>query len=176
MKKVKKKEGKIVQAYCLGEKHPVIEKLIQSGAIKQVDDTKWRIFSREAKDGELAFNGDYIKQDSSGSPYPNSREFFEKNHKHIEGDNYMQIPKPLNAWSLEEGMCPEIQFLIDYKGLVIDEQNEAAYFKAPLWGDMLSAARDAVIVFYEVEYDENQNILDADFNFVARDEFIKTYE
>ena len=40
---------------------------------------------------------------------------------------------------------------------------------------MLTAARDAVIVFYELEYDAGGEIVEADFNFVAKDEFDKVY-
>lgn len=176
MKRVRKKEGKVIQAYCLGESNAMLDKLMENGLVRKADETHWRILSREADEGEAARSGDYIKVDSSGAPYPNSREYFLKNHKPLGGDNYEQIPQPLNAWWREEGMCPEIQFLIDCKGLVINENNEEAYYSAPLWGDLLSAAKDAVIVFYSLEYDSEQKIADADFNFVARDEFDKTYD
>jgi len=36
-------------------------------------------------------------------------------------------------------------------------------------------AADAVIVFYSITKDEDGTITDADFNFVARDEFDRTY-
>lgn len=44
----------------------------------------------------------------------------------------------------------EIEFLIQHKGLVINEQEEADYFVAPLWGTTETAAKDAVIVFTEL--------------------------
>lgn len=175
MRQVRKREGKMIKAYCLGEDHPMIERLIGEGKIRQVDAGHWRVFSQEAEKGELAESGDYVKLDSSGAPYPNTREFFKKNHRHVDGDDYEQIPKWLNAWCLEDGICPEIHFLIEHKGLVINEENEDACFRAPLWGDMLTAARNAVIVFFELEYDAGGEIVEADFNFVAKDEFDKVY-
>lgn len=175
MRQIRKKEGKIIQAYCLGEDHPVIERLIGEGKIQPADVGRWRVFSQEATEGEVAESGDYVKLDSSGMPYPNTRAFFLKNHRHISGDDYEQIPRWLNAWCLEDGMCPEVRFLIEHKGLVIDEESEEACFRAPLWGDLLSAAKDAVIVFYELEYDSGHEVVEADFNFVARNEFDRVY-
>lgn len=175
MRRIKKKEGKIVKAYCLGEDHPIIDRLIREGKLQPAADGCWRVFSQESLEGELARSGDYIKLDSSGTPYPNTRAFFLENHRHAGGDDYEQIPRWLNAWCLEDGMCPEIRFLKEHRGLVIDEGSEDACFRAPLWGDMLSAAKDAVIVFYELEYGSRHEVVKADFNFVARDEFDKTY-
>ena len=39
----------------------------------------------------------------------------------------------------------------------------------------MSAARDAVLIFYSITRDEQGDIVDADFNFVAREEFNQTY-
>ena len=44
-----------------------------------------------------------------------------------------------------------------------------------LWGTVLKADNDAVIIFYSIEYDDNNNIKDVDFNFVERGEFERTY-
>ena len=73
-------------------------------------------------------------------------------------------------------MGPEMQYLVEHKQLTFHEDEPNRYFQAPLWGTMLSAARNAVIVFYRIDRDESGKILDAEFNFVARDEFEKTYE
>ena len=73
-------------------------------------------------------------------------------------------------------MSRKIKFLIEQKQLTFHEEDPEKYFQAPLWGTNLSAKKDAVIVFYSIERDENGEIRDAEFNFVARDEFDKTYE
>lgn len=198
MKRVIKKTGKAVWAYKLDErksflgglfsnimvlfkydrKLSVLERLVKEGRIRQYRDGRWEIFSREAVNGkgEIANPGDYIKVDSDGYPYPNSVEYFEKHHRHLGGNEYEQIPDAVDAWDVQEDMCPEIKFLMEQKGLVIHEDSEDKYFEAPLWGSTLSAARDAVIIFYSIQRDKDGKITDVDFNFIARTEFNETYE
>ena len=60
--------------------------------------------------------------------------------------------------------------------MVLDENNPEQYFNAFLWGTQEAAARDAVLVFYSVSYDENGSIVDAEFNFVEKTEFDCTYD
>lgn len=72
-------------------------------------------------------------------------------------------------------MCEEIQFLIQEKGLEINKDDFQNFFSAPLWGTKESAAGDAVIVFYSITRNAEGYITDADFNFVCRSEFNKTY-
>ncbi len=178
MFQIKKTTGKMVTAYRLGDDNSAVAALIAAGKIKQTGDDTYEIFSQEAVNGkgEVAHKGDYVKVDSTGAPYPNAAAFFERNHRHIVGDQYEQIPQPLAAWDVNEPMSEEVQFLIAHKGLVINEDDESRYFNAELWGTMLSAAKDAVICFYSVTRDDNGVITDADFNFIAREEFGKTYE
>lgn len=177
MRKAIKNQGKILTAYRLGDGSEAELRLLEEGKIRRTPDGNYEIFSLEAINGsgEIAYAGDYIKFSSDGWPYPNDRAFFEANHRRIDGDTYEQMPKPLDAWTAEDGMVPEIAWLIAERGLVISEKEEEKYFTAPLWGTMLSAARDAVIVFYRIDRDENGNITDADFNFVAKNEFDRTY-
>ena len=73
-------------------------------------------------------------------------------------------------------MCPEIQYLMEHKQLTFHEDDPHKYFQAPLWGTILYAAKDAVIVFYRISRDEKGRIADEDFNFVERKEFERTYE
>lgn len=179
MKKAIKKSGKTVKAYRLGDKNPVTEKLAAEGKIVKIDENTFELFSQEAVNGhgQIAKKGDWYKIDSTGAPYPNSKEFFEVNYKHIQGDEYEQIPKPVDTWNLErDGMCPEIKFLIANKKLIIDESSIEKYFSAKLWGTLLSARRDTIIVFYNIEKDNYNNIVDIDFNFVENAEFYKTYD
>ncbi len=177
MRKAKKITGKSIQAWRLGLNSEIEKKLMAQMRLKQVGEGVYEVFSREALSGhgEIAYEGDYIKVDSGGFPYPNSKEFFEANHRCLGGEEYEQIPAPVDVWFLEDGMCAEIQFLIDRKGLTMHPDTPAVYFSAPLWGTVLSAAKDAAIVFYSIERDTAGTITDADFNFVARDEFEKTY-
>lgn len=178
MRKAMKIKGKSIFAYRLGENSDMEKKLLREGKLKQYSNGIYEVFSREviSGPGEQACIGDYIKIDSNGFPYPNEKEFFMANHRHIESDRYEQIPSPVDVWFWEDGMCEEIQFLLDNKGLKINGKEESVYFSAPLWGTILSAAKDAAIVLYAVDRDADGKIRDADFNFVARDEFDKTYQ
>lgn len=180
MIKVKKKEGKTVEAYRLGEEHVKLDELMEKKLLVEKKSGIYEVFSQEAvnkEGGEIAHAGYYIKIDSAGYPYPLKSEYFLKEHKRLSGNKYEQIPKPLDAfvWSEGEEMCEEILYLIQEKALVIDKENEAKFYTAPLWGTMLSARKDAVVVFYQIERDETGKILDIDFNFVERSEFEKTY-
>ncbi|MCR5608870.1 MAG: hypothetical protein K6G26_07380 [Lachnospiraceae bacterium] len=180
MYKVIKNKGKMVEAYKLGEKNPVVEKLIDENKIVDLKNGKYEIFSQEvlkaeSKHGELANAGDYIKIDSSGAPYPNTEKFFNENHKYIEGDTYEQIPKELIAWDACEPVCDEIKFLTDNMGLVIDENNPEKYYTAPLWGTIEVADKKAVIIFYDILYNEDGSVKSAEYNLVERNEFEKTY-
>lgn len=179
MFRVIKNKGKIVKAYKLGSDNVVLNELIACGRILDLGGGSYEVFSRETKNGaaggELAKNGDWIKVDGEGYPYPNNKEFFEANHRHIEGNTFEQIPKPLLAWDDKFEMCQEIMFLIENKGLKIDESSFEKHYTAELWGTQEVAAGDAVIVFYSIEYDKNGLVKDADFNFVAREEFDRIY-
>ncbi|HAP20707.1 hypothetical protein NSA48_04275 [Frisingicoccus caecimuris] len=174
-----KNKGNVVRAYQLGRDSAIINELIAGGKIENLGDGNYAVHSQEAINGnvggEVAKAGDWIKIDSSGCPYPNDQVYFEANHCHIEGDIYEQIPKPLQAWDAECAMCPEVAFLVEKKGLIINETSTAQRYSAELWGTKEVAAADAVIVFYSISRDNNGCIIDADFNFVERGEFNKIY-
>ncbi len=177
MKKAVKNIGKIVCAYRLGDETETELRLIAEGLIRVGADGTYELFSLEAVNGtgEIARKGDYFKLSADGHPYPNDKEFFEANHRFLDGDRWEQIPKPLCIWTAEDELCPEIRFLQEYRGLVIDPDSAEKRYSAPLWGTVLSAAADAVIVFYGITRNADGTIADADFNFVARDEFERTY-
>lgn len=177
MKKAVKNQGKIVHAYRLGDASETELRLLREGLIRIREDKTYELFSLEAVSGsgEIARKGDYFKLSADGRPYPNAKDFFEANHRFLDGDRYEQYPKPLEVWCAEDGLCPEIRFLQEHKGLVIDPSGGEKYFSAPLWGTVLSAAADAVIVFYGITRNDDGTIADADFNFVSREEFDRTY-
>lgn len=177
MRRVRNKEA-VWYAFRVGDSDPVKEELIRKGWVKEKEDGSLELFSQEAAEGpgELAGPGDYIKIDSSGRPYPNKGEYFEARHRHIGGNYYEKLPVEYEAWTAGDEIGPEMRFLTERKGLILDEDCPEKYFRAPLWGSVLCAAQDAVLVFYKIERDEDGKIRDIDFNFVARDEFDKTYE
>lgn len=181
MLRIKKKKGKIVKAYKLGESHPVLAGLTDEGKIAALGDGTFEVFSQEAVKsesghGQSALAGDWIRLDSAGYPYPCKDEWFQSNMRHIEGDDYEQIPKELCGWTADMGLCPEVEFLIREKGLKLDEAHPDKYFQAILWGNPEAADRNAVLVFYSIDYGEDGAVTDAEYNFVERKEFEKTYD
>ena len=180
MYKIIKKQGKIVEAYRLGEDNVLFKNLQKENKLLDLHNGKYEVFSQEAVNsesghGQVAEKEDWIRLDSAGYPYPCTDEWFKENMRHIEGDKYEQIPKPLMAWDCTQHMCQEILFLIEKKGLKIDENSQQKYYSAILWGNPEAAAKNAVIVFYDISYDQDGMIVDAEYNFIERGEFNKTY-
>ena len=180
MFKVIKNKGKMVHAYQLGSNHSVLNQLIAQGKIKKLGDGHYEVFSQEAlnggtEHGQIAEKGDWIKIDGKGFPYPNKRNYFEENHRYVEGDTYEQLPKALQAWKADCEMCDEVMFLIEKKRLKIDKNSYDRFYSANLWGALEVANKDAVIIFYNVAYDQEGKITDVEFNFVEKTEFDRTY-
>lgn len=177
LRKVRKKKT-VVQAYRLNEESRAVEQLIEEGRVRRRPDGRYEVFSKETGEdrGEVVCEDTYIKLDSDGYPYPNDTPFFRDNHRYIADGLYEQIPRTLDAWMAGDEICPEIRYLIEKRGLVLDEANPIQYFEAPLWGTTLFAAEDAVLVFYKIDRAEDGTIIDAEFCFVERAEFEKTYE
>ena len=174
---IQKQTGKPVCAWQLGRGSNIERRMIAAGRIILHDDGQYELFSQESVNGhgQMAQAGDYFKIDCAGFPYPNERSWFEAHHEHVRGDEYLQKPEHLEAWVADEPMCPQMRFLLDSGKLIIDPERPDKYFSAILWGAPLSAARDAVIVFYKTDYDADGSICDVEFNFVERSEFEKTY-
>ena len=177
MAKVIKNVGKEVVAYRLGACSKVELELSAKGLIcYHRDNNTYELFSQESNDsGEIALPGDYFKVDNAGFPYPNEATWFEANHRHINGDRFEQVPKALTAWEATEPLTEEVAFLLNEGKLKLHPEKSEEYFGATLWGAWLTAASDAILVFYSVTRDDNGVIIDADFNFVARKEFEATY-
>jgi len=174
------KRTKPVQAFRLGDHSEMEQKLIAEGVIK-VTPEGYELISIEAVNGrgELASAGDYFKvnitADGKHFAYPNGKEWFETTHKHLSGDNYLQINQPLYFWQVGDPISEEIKWLLDKGKLVLHEEDEMHYFNAELWGTNLSAARDATLVFYEIQRN-SEEISDISFNFVKNEVFQTTYE
>ena len=175
-----KSKKKIVQAYPLGQGHPMEAALIEEGAIRLLPDGSYALFSQEAVNGQgqIAYAGDYFKVDTIDGrhyPYPNDREFFLSNHIHLSGDEYEQRSKPLLIWQSADEPCEEVRWLVDTGRLTLKPQEPDRFFNAFLWGAELSAAADATLLFYSVDRDEAGAITDISFNFVAKPEFDAGY-
>lgn len=181
MRQAVKSKKKIVKAYQLGSGSEMERKLIGEGMIINREDGRYELFSRESVNGtgEIAEFGDYFKVDEIDGkyyPYPNAKDWFDKNHIHLQEDEYEQLNKPLFIWQATDPVCEEINYLISNGRLTIKENDDQHFFNAFLWGADLSAAKDATIIFYSIDKDDQGNITDISFNFIARAQFEATYE
>ncbi|MBQ6594339.1 MAG: hypothetical protein IJH78_01600 [Clostridia bacterium] len=177
MRQAVKREGTLGRACRLGDGSPLEERLLREGTLVRREDGAWEVFSLEAKNGtgELVRSGDFVKLDTDGRPYPNERAYFEAHHEDAGGGFYRQIPVPVGAWRIGDAMCEEIRFLLETGRLRIDPGDPGRALSAELFGTVLSAAADAAVVVYSVARDEEGGIRDISFNFVAAEEFARTY-
>ncbi|MCR4558253.1 MAG: hypothetical protein K5779_10580 [Saccharofermentans sp.] len=166
------------QAWELGSCSDMENEMIQRGKIAVLSDGSYEVFSMEASEGkgEVASAGDFFTVDGKGFPSPSKRKWFFENHKHLEGDWYLQTAKPLMIWCKNDPQTEEISFIIDTGKLRINPEDPGHYFSAELWGATETAPSDAVIVFYSVGRDEEGKITDVDFNFVDRVYFRNNYK
>ena len=171
------KENTKRQAWEFGAGSDMEQQLIRSGKLIAHDDGSYEVFTKEATEGkgQMAHTGDYFKVDDEGFPSPCERDWFKKNHEHLEADWYLQIAKPLKIWRKGDDESEEIRFLIDNGALTINEEDPAHYFSAFLWGTMETAPSDAIIVFYSVNRDDNAKISSITFNFVDYGYFKENY-
>lgn len=181
MRQAIKSKKKIVKAYQLGTGSHMEKLLLEEGTLVLREDGKYELFSQEAVNGkgEVAVAGDYFKVDDIEGkhfPYPNEKSWFEANHTHLHDDEYEQENKPLFIWQATDPVSEEIRYLLDTRKMTIKEEDYEHYFNAFLWGTDLSAAKDATVIFYNIDRDENGGITDIGFNFIAKAQFESDYE
>lgn len=172
-----RKKSRLIAAWRLGDGTAKEREMIAQGKIVKRADGTYEIASRESVGGvgQIASKGDYFKVDLGGYPYPNAKQTFEATHTHDHGDWYVQQTPLLPAWVYGQPMTDEVKYLLDGNIVKIDESDPARFYTARLWGTQEYASKDAVIVFYRVDRDGDGRITDAEFNFVERSEFEKTY-
>ena len=179
-KKLQKFVGKQVKAYELGAGSAIEAQLMADGKITFEDGVFYlrstEVVNAGSEKGQQAKPGDFFKVDGEGNPYPNEREWFLENHKAIDAEEnlYEQKPKPLEAWFYGDPETDALRFALD-NGLVhLCYEDPNSYFGAQLWGEWLTAPKDAAIIFYSVTR-ENGVVTAVDFNFVIREEIEKNY-
>lgn len=171
------KKTSMIQAWRLGAGTTREKEMIAKKKIILREDGSYELFSTEStgKAGEIAKAGDYFKVDSNGCPYPNEKKTFEATHEHVDADWYSQKTPVLFAWTIDQPINDVVQYLFDMGLVVLHDDDPVHFFSASLWGTEETAAKDDVIVFYQIQRDEHGKILKTKFNFVERSEFDKTY-
>ena len=171
-----KKNQKPVKAWRLSEDSPMKRQLLRDGKILAHADGTYELFSQEA--GEIGQRGnpeDYFKVDSSGFPYPISKEWFENNHICLGDGLYRQKAVPRQIYRPGFEISEEIQFLLDKGLLTLHEEDPAHYFQKQEGDALLTQDKDATLVISGVQRDEEGNLTGVDFAFVAAKEFDLTY-
>jgi len=166
---VRKKTGTGIEGCRLGSGTELERRLIGAGLIAS-DENGYEVWSQEAmgREGERARPGDYVLVDGAGQPYPVGSGTFECLYRIREDGRYEAITQLRLAWMWPDPDDGPVRELVAQGRLEMDEDHPESFFRARLWGTDLTAARDAVLVFY----DEART----DFNFVERGEFERTYE
>lgn len=177
MRKILKKAVQM-QAWRLGDRSPMEKKLIMAHKLHRQNDGTYLVYSSEVRkriSGEIAHEGDYIKVDVDGNPYPIEKTKFENSHIHLEGDFYEQKATPLDAWETGTASDDVIDYLIKHGLLEINVEDTDRYYHAKVWGTDLYQSQDALVVIYNVECDPNGNIQNVNFNLLSRAAFENTY-
>lgn len=79
------------------------------------------------------------------------------------------------SWTYGDQADEVIEYLLEAGLLEINQDSDKAFYKAKLWGTVLTAKKDGVILVYSYQKD-GDTIKSVDFNLIDRDEFNKTYE
>ena len=175
MFRIKKMEGILVHAFCLGKDDELLQSYFDEGRIIKNDNEKYVINMNEGKGSEICESGSYIIIDKEDNLYPTDPLYFKTTHKRKRDHEYIQISKQFWAWMHGEPDSEEIDFLKNYKKLVVNKNSISEYYSAPLWGTVKTADRDSILIFYNVQRDDEGVITDIDYNFVSRDEFYNVY-
>lgn len=183
MKYAIKNQGKMIHAYRLGDNTAMEAQLLAEGVLRKEADGTYQLFSREAVygTGERAQAGDYFKVETTPEgrhyAYPNAKAFFEAKHRLVDAAQclYEQLPQPLLVWQAQDPMCPEIAKLLRSEQLQLDPADPAHYFKAQLWGTVLSTPEDGTVIFYQVRHGADGTVEAVDFNLVAGEIFARDY-
>lgn len=171
------KENTKRQAWEFGAGSDMEKQLIGTGRLIAHPDGSYEVFTKEATEGkgQMAHIGDFFKVDEIGFPSPCERDWFKKNHKHIEGNWYLQTAKPLKIWRKGDPETEEYRFLIASGALNVNTEDPSKYFSAFLWGTKETAPENATIVFYSINRDEDEKITSIIFNFVDAEYFRNNY-
>jgi hypothetical protein len=76
------------QAWEFGAGSDMEKRMLSSERIIKHPNGLYEVFSKEATEGkgQMAHTGDYFKVDEEGFPSPCERDWFRKNHEHLEAD------------------------------------------------------------------------------------------
>lgn len=180
MHKVRKKSGKLIKAWQLGQNSDMEKRLLAEKKITYKDGI-YRLMSLEAVRGgclgEVATTGDWFRiEERTGQayPYPLNSDYFRANFRKLKGtDDFEAIPKILDAWFAEEPISQELCYLLDVGKLILTDDNIIGL----IWGTTLSAPKKgSAVIFYSVSRLPSGEISAVDFNLIDAQAFQRDYE
>lgn len=172
MIKVRKKSG-LVMAFKLGSENPLEEYFIDLGKLRK-NKGVYEVFSKETRGdrGQKADTGDFIKIDKQEDIYPVKAWDFEKNHKIISANIYLEASKVRKAFRASDLDGEIISYLMN-KGFLQILGDPDQYYMARVGSDLVYGRKDDYLLIYS---EDMEGPCKYDFNFVDKEVFEKTYE
>lgn len=172
MIKVRKKPG-LVMAFSLGSQNPLEDYFIDLGKIRKKGDA-YEVFSKETRGdrGQRAEIDDFIKIDRNEDIYPVKAWDFEKNHKFLTANIYLEEDKVRKAFRADNLDGEIISYLMD-RGFLSLSEDPDKYFVGRVRSGLVYGKKEDYLLIYSEDMDGPCKY---DFNFVDKDIFEKTYE
>lgn len=172
MIKVRKKSG-LVMAFRLGRENPLEAYFMKLNKLRKNKDG-YEVFSKETRDGrgQEAKIDDFIKIDREEEIYPVKAWDFEKNHKFLSANIYLEADKVRKAFRADDLDGEIISYLMDRGFLKISEDPDN-YFVGQVRSGLVYGKKDDYLLIYSEDMDGPCKY---DFNFVDKDIFDQTYE
>ncbi len=172
MIKVRKKPG-LVMAFSLGSENPFEDYFIDLGKLRKNKDS-YEVFSKETRGGrgQKADIGDFIKIDKQEDIYPVKAWDFEKNHKIISANIYLEASKVRKAFRASDLDGEIISYLMN-KGFLQILGDPDQYYMARVGSGLVYGRKDDYLLIYS---EDMEGTCKYDFNFVDKEVFEKTYE
>lgn len=172
MIKVRKKPG-LVMAFRLGKENPLENYFMNLNKLRK-NKYGYEVFSKETREarGQKAEIGDFIKIDKQEDMYPVKTWDFEKNHKIISANIYLEADKVRKAFRVDYLDGEIISYLMD-KGFLQILGDPDQYYMARVNSGIVYGRKDDYLLIYSEDMDGPCKY---DFNFVDKDIFEKTYE
>lgn len=172
MLKVRKKPG-LVMAFRLGCENPLEDYFIKLGKLRKNKDF-YEVLTKETREnkGQIADIDSFIKIDRDGDIYPVKACDFEKNHKVISPNIYLETSKARKAFRYDDLDDKIISYLKD-KGFLEITDDPDKYFKARIDSFTVYGRKEDYLLIYS---EDKKGPCKYDFNFVDKEIFQKTYE
>lgn len=172
MIKVRKKPG-LVMAFSLGSENPLEDYFIDLGKLRKNKDA-YEVFSKETRGdrGQKSDIGDFIKIDKQEDIYPVKAWDFEKNHKMISANIYLEASEVRKAFRASDLDGEIISYLMD-KGFLQILGDPDQYYMARVSSGIVYGRKDDYLLIYS---EDVKGTCKYDFNFVEKEVFEKTYQ